>query len=256
MTKVLVIGIHVDDSEYSVGGTLKLLADKGCDVKILNITPNLRDPDRAASDKQSKEAAAILGAEKIILEYAGETALYKTNEDTVRKTEAVIREIRPDILMIMYATDNHMEHVECAKTVREALFAASVGKDKACPNEIYSVECGPFQSMCYMRPEAYVCIDPVIEDVKKCMLYYNQAGAGGEALWIEKKAAAAFRGYEMQTCVANAGDGREVQYAECFKIEKYPAGNNDFLLRSILKEHFSWCSLRMYHPHAHPVFRN
>ncbi len=254
--KALSISIHVDDTEYSIGGTLKLLADKGCDVTILNITPNFRDPDRASSDKQSIEAAALVGAKKIILDYTPESDFYRANADTARKTEAVIREIRPDILFMMYATDNHMEHVECAKTVREALFVASTGKDKASPNEIYSVECGPFQSMCYMQPEAYVCIDPVIGDVEKCMLHFNQAGAGGEGLWIEKKAAAAFRGYEMTTCVGNAGDGRKVQYAECFKIEKYPAGNNDFLLRSVLKEHFSWCSLQRYHPHAHPVFRS
>ncbi len=254
--KALAISIHVDDTEYSIGGTLKLLADQGWDVTILNITPNFRDPDRATSDKQSIEAAALIGAKKIILDYTPETNFYRANADTAKKTEAVIREIKPDILFTMHATDNHMEHVECARTTREAIFAASVGKDKACPNEIYSVECGPFQSMCYMRPEAYVCIDPVIEDVKKCMLYYNQAGAGGEGLWIEKKAAAEFRGYEMETCVANAGDGRSVRNAECFKIEKYPFGNNDFLLRSALKEHFSWCSLRMYHPHSHPIFRN
>lgn len=256
MTKVLAISIHVDDSEYSAAGTLKLLADRGCDVTILNITPNFRDPDRAASDKQSIEAAALVGAKKIILPYDAKTKFYRTNEDTVRKVEGVIREVQPDILFMMYPTDNHLEHTECAKTTREAIFAASVGRDKACPNEIYSLECGPFQSMCYMRPEVYICIDSVIEDVKNCMLYYKQAGAWGPGLWEEKEAAARFRGYEMATCVANAGDGRSVKYAEVFKIEKYPAGNRDFLLREILKDEFSWCSLNMYHPHAHPIFRS
>ena len=36
---VLVIGIHIDDCEFGAGGTIKLLADRGMDVTILNIKP-------------------------------------------------------------------------------------------------------------------------------------------------------------------------------------------------------------------------
>ncbi|MBE7025721.1 MAG: hypothetical protein E7408_06690 [Ruminococcaceae bacterium] len=252
--KALAISIHCDDTEYSIGGTLKLLAEKGWDVTVLNITQNFRDPDRAASDKQSIEAAKLVGAKKIILDYTpGETNFYKNNPDTVRKVIRVMQEISPDVLFTMYGTDNHVEHAECAKTTREAIYAAAVRGTS--PNEIYSVECGPFQSMCHMLPHGYICIDPVIDDVKKSMLYFDQSHAVGEGLWKEKEAAAYFRGYEMNTCLQNARDGREAKYAECFRIEKFPAGNSDFLLRSALKEHFSWCSLRMYLPHGNPIFQ-
>ena len=256
MTKVLSISIHVDDSEYSIGGTMKLLKDKGCDVTCVNITPNFRDADREHSDTQSIEASAIVGAKKIILDYETQDRFYAHNKDTVRKLEAVLYEERPDILFMMYPTDNHLEHVECAKTASEAIFRVSGGKDKVCPNEIYSVECGPFQSMRYFDPHLYIGIDSVIKDVEKCMLYFQQAGAWGPGLWEEKEVAARFRGYEMATCVANAGDGRSVKYAEGFRIEKYPKGKSDFLLRQILKDSFCWCSLNMYHPNAHPVFRS
>lgn len=255
MKKILAIGIHVDDTEYSIGGTLKLLAEKGCDVTILNIIPNLFEKDRTFSDKQSIEAASLVGAKKIILEYNQNTKFYKTNEDTVRKVEEVIREVSPDILFIMYPEDNHIEHVECAKTTRESLFAAAVGKDKAVPNEIYSVECGPYQTMRYFGAEIYIGIDNVIDDVKASMMHFNQACASGDGLWKEKETAALFRGYEMSTCTANAKDGREVKYAEALRIEKYPFGNRDFLLRELLEDEFCWCSLNMYHPMAHPIFR-
>ena len=256
MIKVLAVSIHPDDTEYSIGGTLKLLADKGCDVSILSITPNARESNRELSDAQSVEAAAIVGAKKYILPYDEETKFYRTNENTVRKVEEFIGVLKPDIMFMMYPTDNHIEHVECAKTTREALFGASGGDFRTCPNEIYSVECGPFQSMRYFELDIYVSVDSVLPDVEKSLLHFNQIGAWGPGLWEEKEAAARFRGYEMATCVANAGDGRSVKYAEVFKVEKFPAGHRGFLLHEILKDEFCWCSLRMYHPNGHTVFRS
>jgi len=246
MTKILSISIHADDSEYAMGGTTKLLVDKGCEVTYLNIRSDLNPAKREQFDTYSKAGAALLGAKKIILDYNDSTDLYRTNEKTVRQVAQVIRDIKPDIIFMMYPSDNHIEHVECAKTTREALFLAR----DFCPNEIYSMECGPFQSMCYMQPDLYICIDSVISDVEKSNLYF------APYLWNEKEKSASFRGYEAVTCHYNAGWPQTAKYAEGFKIEKYPFGNNDFLLRSILKDEFCWCSIKMYHPLAHPLFHS
>ena len=246
MAKILSISIHSDDSEYAMGGTTKLLVDKGCEVTYLNIRSDLNPAKREQFDTYSKAGAALLGAKKIILDYNDSTDLYRTNEKTVRQVAQVIRDIKPDIIFMMYPSDNHIEHVECAKTTREALFLAR----DFCPNEIYSMECGPFQSMCYMQPDLYICIDSVISDVEKSNLYF------APYLWNEKEKSASFRGYEAVTCHYNAGWPQTAKYAEGFKIEKYPFGNNDFLLRSSLKDEFCWCSIKMYHPLAHPLFHS
>lgn len=246
MTKVLSISIHADDSEYAMGGTTKLLSDKGCEVTYLNICPDLSAPDRKQFDAYSNTGAALVGAKKIILDYHESTDLYRTNEKTVHEVAKVMQDIKPDILFMMYPSDNHIEHVECAKTTREALFLAR----NVCPNEIYSMECGPFQSMCYMQPDFYICIDSVISDVEKSNLHF------APYLWTEKEKSASFRGYEAVTCHYSAGLPQTAKYAEGFKIEKYPFGSNDFLLRSILKDEFCWCSIKMYHPHAHPLFHS
>lgn len=240
MAKVLSVSVHADDSEYSIGGTLKLLADRGCDVTIVNTLPN----------GHGTEPAEILGCKKIILDYDYEKYApgYKNNPESVKKVIEIIKDIKPDILFMMYGTDTHMDHVECAKTAREAQFLT--GWDSYI-NEIYSVECGPFQTMRYFSPDAYVCIDSVSEYVKKSFDCFN-----APYLWGEKEGAAKFRALEMATCCGNSPFARSVGLAETFKIEKFPIGSSDFLLRQILEDQFCWCSHRNYHVNAHPVFHS
>ncbi len=250
MTKVLSISIHADDSEYSMAGTTKLLTDKGCEVTYLNICPSIHYHGPEDPAKISHEAAALVGARKIILDYKDDPEMFRANPKTTHQVAQVLRDIQPDILFMMYPSDNHIEHVECAKTTREALYLTR----GIVPKEIYSMECGPFQSMCFMTPQIYIDITPVIEDVKKANLHFTPTA--GAYLWYEKEKAASFRGYEAATCNGNAGLPRDIQYAEAFCIEKFPYGNDDFLLRSILQERFQWSSLKMYHPHAHPIFHS
>ncbi len=243
MYKVLSISVHPDDSEYAMAGTAKLLADKGCEITFLNICNDIHYHGTEDSARNCTEAAAIVGAKKMIIDYKDDPEVFRTNPKTSRQVADVIEEIRPDILFMMYPSDSHMEHVECAKTTREALYLAR----GAVPNEIYSMECGPLQTMCYMSPHIYVDITSVIEDVKKSNLHF--APLIGTYLWYEKEKCSAFRGYQAAIC-----GGRGAQYAEAFCIEKFPYGSNDFLLRSLLPEQFTWCSTSMYHPHAHPLF--
>ncbi len=255
MIKALAIGIHADDSEYSIGGTFKLLKDRGCDVTILNIIPDLLTENVEEHTKNSIAAAGVLGIKKIVLDYPYDTKFYRTNEYTVRKTEEVIREINPDMVFMMYPEDNHMEHVECAKTTKEALFAASVGAGGVSPNEVYSLEAGPYQTMCNFRPHFHICIDSVMDELEKSIMAFGNIGIDVSPLWNEKKMAAEFRGYEMATGIANARDGRTAKYADVFRIEKFPAGNRGFILHEILNDVFCWSGTRMYYPNANEMFR-
>jgi LmbE family N-acetylglucosaminyl deacetylase len=233
MAKILSISIHSDDSEYAMGGTTKLLVDKGCEVTYLNIRSDLNPAKREQFDTYSKAGAALLGAKKIILDYNDSTDLYRTNEKTVRQVAQVIRDIKPDIIFMMYPSDNHIEHVECALTTRDAIFAAAV--EDIYPNEIYTYECGPRQSMCYFVPDLYIGVSAAEQTLKECMVSFAAKHADGERLWREKEVEIQLRGYE-----------KGLGLAEGFKIVKYPDDNKDFLLREILNDEFRWGGNKMY----------
>lgn len=231
--KVLVIAIHMDDAEC-ITGTMAQLIDKGADVTYLNIKHYMHYKGGVPEvDAQSMRGAEIIGAKKIILDYNLDK-YYRTNEKSVRETEQIIRDINPDIIFIMHPQDNHIEHVECAKTAREAIFAAAV--DRFVPNEIYSYDVGPKQNMCYLEPDVYVDVSGKLEKIEAVFKNFSAEHADGERLWREARITREYRGMECG-----------LPYAEGFKILKYPNGNNDFLLRSVLGDKFRWAGTRMYY---------
>lgn len=232
--KVLCIGIHIDDCEVSVGGTTLLLAQQGADILYVNPKPYLRDGVRNPSvDAQSMRAAEMLSAKKIILDY-DETKYYRNNERTVRALQEIICDYKPDIVFTMHPKDNHIGHVECAITAREALFAAAV--DGIAPNEVYTYECSPNQTMLYFNPDFHINITSVEEPLKKCLMSYAAKGANGEWIWREKRVRSEYRGLVCS-----------YPLAEGFKILKFPERNNGFLLHEALKDHFAWNGSKMYY---------
>ena len=233
--KILATGIHIDDIEYGIGGIVALLAKMGHEVLCLNPKPYQHYKGRnAVADAQSMRSAEALGAKKIILDYTG-PKYYKATEESVRACEEVIRSFKPDIAFIMDPKDNHIEHVECAKAVREAIFAAAV--DHIVPNEIYSYETGMLQSSCYFLPDIYINITDAAPQIKDSMYVFNVEHTGAERLWREKEYTARFRGLAC---------GFEL--AEGLRIFKYPKGGNDFYLRTLFGSKFRWTGTDMYYP--------
>ena len=233
--KALAIGIHNDDCEYAIGGILALLCEKGWDVTVLNLAPNTHSPTEE-DEAQSMQAAKVLGAQKIVFDYT-QSEFYRNNEESIEKTKNAIVDIKPDIIFMHYPKDHHSEHVQVAQTTREAIFRAAVAG--ACPNEIYAMEFGPMQTMCYFNPDIYINIDSVLDKVEASLLSFNLKHASGTGLVREKKVCARFRGY--------MGAGAE-SYGEALKIVKYPSKNNDFLLKEVLNDYFRWAGGPMYFP--------
>ena len=146
----------------------------------------------------------------------------------------LIHKINPDIIFIMHPEDNHIEHVECAHTAREAIFAAAV--DGYIPNEIYSFATGPKQSMCYFEPDIYIDVEEKLDDIKRVFLNFCAENANGERLWNSERISKEYRGLECG-----------LKYADGFKIIKYPSGSNDFLLRQAFGDKFRWAGNKMYY---------
>ena len=234
--KVMAIGIHNDDCEYGAGGILALLAKRGFDVTVVQLRPDFLDNDREGSNRRSIDAAAILGAKKIILDDE-DSGFYRTNDARIQALKEVICQEKPDILLVMYPRDNHIEHAEAAKTTRNAVFAASVAG--VCPKEIYACEMGPQQSMCYFTPDIYISVNDVEPELEACLRAFFTQSRSGDWLWREKSVAMALRGHE-----ANRG------HCEGLMIVKLPDGNGDFLLREALSDKFRWAGTKMYYPMA------
>lgn len=228
----LVIGVHNDDCE-TMGGTINLLVNRGVKVTILNV---MGGETNSLPVYQGIESAKILGADKIVLKYLKDDEDrwgYKNNAKSIKLTENVIRDIKPDIIFMMHPKDNHIEHIECSKTAREAIFAAAV--DGIVPNEIYTYECGQRQTMCYFEPDIFINVESRMDKIKESYSVFNTQHADGNYLLSSRNVRTMFRGGMV-----------DLKHAEAFKIVKYPSKNNDFILREVLHDEFRWCENGMY----------
>lgn len=233
--KILATGIHIDDIEYGMGGIVALLSKMGHEVLCLTPKPYQHYKGRnATADAQSVRGAEALGAKKLILDYNG-PKYYKATDESVRACEQVIRDFQPDIVFIMDPKDNHIEHAECAKAIREAIFAAAV--DGVCPNEIYTYETGMLQSSCFFLPDIYIDVTEASQQMKDSMYAFSVEHTGAERLWREKEYTARFRGLASK-----------FELAEGLRIFKYPKNGNDFLLRKLFEGKFRWAGTDMYYP--------
>ena len=151
--RVLALHAHPDDLEIQCGGTLRRLADLGCEIVMATMTAgDLGSADRTReriADVRRAEAAA--GAAKLGAAYEclGLGDLTLTHDDPTRRAVcAAVRRARPDLVLTAPPIDYMSDHEITSRLVRDACFAASV--------PLY--ECGepPTASV----PHLYYC-DPV-----------------------------------------------------------------------------------------------
>lgn len=231
--KLLAIGVHTDDCEYGVGGTLKLLADRGWEVEIFNTCPYKFSPSPERDLAFSKEAAALLGCVKVA-EVPKTKDWWRNTPENAKVIESEIIRFRPDVIFMQWFEDNHIEHVESAMATKDAIFGASV--KGARPEEVYAYEVGPMQTMPYFQPEIYINITDEKPFIDKAMMQFNLPDS--EMLKKEKEICSRFRGWQSRR--------PSFEYAECLKIIRYPRNDNDFYLRKALGDKFAWCSPGKY----------
>ncbi len=106
--KVLVVGAHPDDTEFACGGTILRWTQQGCEVHYLVCT----NGDKGTKDlemtgerltpirqREQREAARRLGVADVLYlgEADGEFPPTLANREKITR---VIRELRPDVLMV------------------------------------------------------------------------------------------------------------------------------------------------------------
>lgn len=122
------VGAHPDDVEIGMGGTVAKLSGAGARVAIIDLTDGEPTPHGSPEIRatESKAAAAILGADRRTLSQPNRY-LFDT-VDARRELAQVLRELRPRMLFLPYASDAHPDHVAAASIGIAARFYAKLTK--------------------------------------------------------------------------------------------------------------------------------
>lgn len=125
--RILAIGAHPDDIEYGCGGTL-LLARGSHDVSLLIATAGEAAGEAATRRGEQEQAAAILGVQRVFWGPFRDTYLQHGRE-LIQFVESVIREVRPDLVLVNHPNDSHQDHqalgqsaTSAARYVRNVLY--------------------------------------------------------------------------------------------------------------------------------------
>jgi LmbE family N-acetylglucosaminyl deacetylase len=201
----LALFAHPDDAEIMCAGTLLLLRKAGWSVHIATLTPG----DKGTSEYTTKEisrirraeaakAAELLDGDYFCLESEDVYILY--DRETINKTTALIRRIRPAIVITASPADYMIDHEMTSMIVQTACFSSGI-KNMEVKEE-------PFEPVPYLyysdpmegkdklgkpiKPSVYVNITEEIEIKEKMLNWHagthdNPFGQRLTALMISKK---------------------------------------------------------------------
>jgi LmbE family N-acetylglucosaminyl deacetylase len=149
----IAIGAHPDDIEFYMAGTLLLLKRAGWETHYLNVANGNcgsveYDSATAKSIRatEAKQAAKILGAHFHPSFVNDVEILY--DMDTLRRLAAVIREVKPNIVLTHPPQDYMEDHTETCRLVITAAFARGMPNFKSIPNrEVADYETTLYHSM-------------------------------------------------------------------------------------------------------------
>lgn len=150
---VLAIGAHPDDIEMIVGGTVAKLVARGKSVAILDMTRGEMG-SRGTPDtrRQEAEAAArVLGVKERITLDLGDSRV-EDNADSRAQVIAVIRRLRPTIVMGHYWDDLHPDHVATGRILRSVMYPSGFAK--------YPAEGVPYRPNEYLFFMAHTPFEP------------------------------------------------------------------------------------------------
>lgn len=126
---LLAVVAHPDDAELLCGGALITAADAGHRTGVLDLTGGESGTAGSASlrSEESAEATRILGLAERRVAGLPDGALENTPEARLR-VAAILRELRPDTLIVMWPEARHPDHRAASGLGRDAAFIAGLRK--------------------------------------------------------------------------------------------------------------------------------
>jgi N-acetylglucosamine malate deacetylase 1 len=135
---VLAIAAHPDDVEFLFAGTLAHLRGKGWEVHIATMTPGDCGSNNLPAEEISRvrrieatSAAAVLDGQYHCLECRDGLIAY--DEETNFKTVALVRKVRPKLIIALSPHDYMIDHEISSALARNAAFMAGVPNWKTEP---------------------------------------------------------------------------------------------------------------------------
>ena len=136
---VLAVGAHPDDVEFLMAGTLLMLRRAGCETHVLNVASgscgSRSHPAgalRAIRRREARAAAAVLGARWHPCLADDLEVLYDLR--LLRRLAAVVREVRPGILLTHSPSDYMEDHVNAGRLAVSAAFARGLPNFRTVPS--------------------------------------------------------------------------------------------------------------------------
>jgi LmbE family N-acetylglucosaminyl deacetylase len=122
---------HPDDAEMVCAGTLSLLRKNGWEVHIATMAPGdkgtaeySREEISLIRKKEAANAAAQIGALYHCLEFEDVYILY--DRETINRTTALIRSIRPAVVFTASPNDYMLDHTITSQVVQTACFSSGI----------------------------------------------------------------------------------------------------------------------------------
>ncbi|WP_260706006.1 bacillithiol biosynthesis deacetylase BshB1 [Edaphobacter flagellatus] len=185
---ILAIAAHRDDVEQTCGGTLLAMHARGWSTGILDLTQGESGTRGTAEERQAEAEAAAR-----ILNVAHREALDLPDGNVENtfvnrlKIAAVIRRLRPRVVILPYWQGRHPDHYTSATLGYEACFVSGLSKVEIpgstdAPHRPYKILYASLYAD--VRPSFVVDITPYIEQRLRSLLAYrsqyaNQSTGGG-----------------------------------------------------------------------------
>lgn len=133
----LCIGAHPDDVEIGMGATVAKMVRQGARVAIVDLTDGEPTPhgSREIRAAESAAAAQILGASRRTL--SGRNRYLLDTIEARTELAEVIRELRPRVLFIPYASDAHPDHVSASSIALAARFYSKFTKTEMAGEPVF-----------------------------------------------------------------------------------------------------------------------
>ena len=173
---ILAIAAHRDDVEQTCGGTLLAMHARGWRTAILDLTQGESGTRGTAADREreANEAARILNvANREALDLPDGNV--QNTLDNRLKIAAVLRRLRPRVVILPYWQGRHPDHYTTATLGYEACFLSGLAKvatpDATAPHRPYKILYASLYAD--VRPTFVVDITPHIEQRLQSLLAYR-----------------------------------------------------------------------------------
>ena len=188
---ILAIAAHRDDVEQTCGGTLLKMRAEGMTTAILDLTRGESGTRGTAEERASeaKEAAALLGVSWRDALDIPDGRVENTYENRL-KIVAVLRRLRPRVVILPYGQGRHPDHYNTATLGYEACFLSGLAKvdTGSSPHRPFKIIYASLYAD--VRPSFVVDITSFIEERHRALMAYRSQYANqqqGSGLFVPEE---------------------------------------------------------------------